>query len=137
MHPRVGPPSDRESRRVTHDARESVRQDGLDGALTRVPRPPSEPRPVVRKRHPDDHVTSMTRGLGPVTARGEGFASGVVARAGSPRKTLPSTARRAARGEPPTSARLAHRDPYSDPTSSIRAIGAPSPWRCPSLRIRV
>ncbi len=26
---------------------------------------------------------------------------------------------------------------YSDSTSSIRAIGAPSPRRCPSLRIRV
>jgi len=136
VHTRVGPPRYRELRRVTQDARDGVRQDALDGALTCVPRPPSEPRPVVRKRYPDDHVTSMTRGLGPVTARGEGAASGASREPEVPEDPAKHSETRSPR-QPPTSARLANRDPYSDPTSSIRAIGAPSPCRCPSLRIRV
>ena len=112
------------------------------GPPRRSAAPSSEPNPGTKSRRTRATAARSRQeyddgGHEAVTARGEGVPSGVVARAGSTHGAMPSTARRAARGEPPTSARQANRDPYSDPTSSIRAIGAPSPLRCPSLRIRV
>ena len=135
MHPGVRPPGDRELRRTPQDA-DRARPTGR-------PRPSAAPRsaptpgtPSRRTRATSRTITPRSMGHGRNGARGGGRL-GRRRASRKHRRSLPSTARRAARGEPPTSARLAHRDPYSDPTSSIRAIGAPSPCRCPSLRIRV
>jgi hypothetical protein len=144
MDARIRAPGHGEPRRFLEDAFEIRNEDALDGPDRRIPLsgPAPEPGPVVGERQPDraSHAGSMSERIAASESRGWGepqqhleaaplrIAEGTTTRNGGAGEALRRSASAAVFEGGYNSSRS---------TSSIRAIGAPSPLRGPSFRIRM